>query len=114
MSSRGSPAAVTKNARAPFADAARAASPDSIFHLYELAPGFLFALVVTVIVSLLTEKPSQEMLDEFDEVSGHIPMDRYLSRVRDSLGDVLADDKVTVEEANRIRGLLDEMPTAKD
>ena len=85
-----------------------------IFGLYELAPGFLFALVVTVIVSLLTEKPSQEMLDEFDEVSGHIPMDRYLSRVRDSLGDVLADDKVTVEEANRIRGLLDEMPTAKD
>ena len=85
-----------------------------IFGLYELAPGFLFALVVTVIVSLLTEKPSQEMLDEFDEVSGHIPMDRYLSRVRDSLRDVLADDKVTVEEANRIRGLLDEMPTAKD
>ena len=53
---------------APFADAAREASPDSIFHLYELAPGFLFAFVVTVVVSLLTPKPSKEITDEFDSV----------------------------------------------
>ena len=97
-----------------FADAARAASSDSIFHLYELAPGFLFAFVTTVVVSLLTKRPSAEMLAEFGEISGIIKMDRYLSRVRDSLKDVLLDDRVTVEEAERIRGLLDEMPTAKD
>ena len=56
-----------------FAEAARQASPDSIFNLYELAPGFFFALVVTVIVSLLTKKPSQEMLDEFDKVAKDTP-----------------------------------------
>ena len=84
-----------------------------IFGLYELAPGFLFALVTTVIVSLVTKKPSAEMLAEFNEVSGNIPIDQYLSRVRNTLKDVLADDKVTVEETERIRGLLDEMPTAK-
>ena len=39
-----------------------------IFGLYELAPGFLFAFVTTVVVSLVTKRPSQEMLDEFDKV----------------------------------------------
>ena len=39
-----------------------------IFGLYELAPGFLFAFVTTVVVSLLTPKPTQEMLDEFAAV----------------------------------------------
>ncbi len=53
---------------APFAEAARNASPDSVFHLYELAPGFLFAFIVTVVVSLLTAKPSKEITDEFDAV----------------------------------------------
>ena len=85
-----------------------------IFGLYELAPGFLFALVTTVFVSLATKKPSAEMLAEFDEVSGNIPMDRYLSRVRDVFKDILADDKVTVEETERIRRLLVEMPAARD
>ena len=51
-----------------FAEAARAASPDSIFNLYELAPGFLFAFVTTVVVSLLTKKPSAEMIEEFNRV----------------------------------------------
>ena len=39
-----------------------------VFGLYELAPGFLLAFVVTVVVSLLTPKPSKEMLAEFDVV----------------------------------------------
>ncbi len=39
-----------------------------IFGLYELAPGFLLAFVTTVVVSLVTPKPTQEMLDEFDAV----------------------------------------------
>ena len=47
-----------------------------IFGLYELAPGFLFALVVTVVVSLLTKKPSKEIEDEFDKVVGSMPVDR--------------------------------------
>ena len=46
-----------------------------VFGLYELAPGFLFSFVTTVVVSLLTKKPSAEMLAEFDEVSGKISME---------------------------------------
>ena len=44
------------------------AAQHEIFGLYELAPGFLFALVTTVVVSLVTKKPSAEMLAEFDAV----------------------------------------------
>lgn len=44
------------------------AGTHEIFGLYELAPGFLFALVTTVVVSLVTKKPSAEMLAEFDAV----------------------------------------------
>ncbi len=40
-----------------------------IFGLYELAPGFVFAFAVTVVVSLVTGRPSQEVLDEFDAVA---------------------------------------------
>ena len=39
-----------------------------IFGLYELAPGFVLSFVVTVVVSLLTVRPSAEMLAEFDRV----------------------------------------------
>ena len=85
-----------------------------IFGLYELAPGFLFAMVATIVVSLVTKKPSAEMLEEFDVVSNNIPMDRYLSRVRTVLKDVLADDKVTVDEAESIKKVLEEMPAPKD
>ena len=44
------------------------AGTHEIFGLYELAPGFLFAFVTTVIVSLVTQKPSAETLIEFDKV----------------------------------------------
>ena len=44
------------------------AGTHEIFGLYELAPGFLFALVATVVVSLVTKKPSAEMVAEFDRV----------------------------------------------
>ena len=40
-----------------------------VFGLYELAPGFLLSLAVTVAVSLLTAKPSKEITDEFDAVA---------------------------------------------
>ena len=40
-----------------------------IFGVYELAPGFLLSLVTIIVVSLLTKKPSKEMLDEFDRVN---------------------------------------------
>ena len=39
-----------------------------IFGLYELAPGFVLSFAVTVVVSLLTARPSTEMLAEFDRV----------------------------------------------
>ena len=40
-----------------------------IFGLYELAPGFLFSLIVTSVVSLVTQRPSAEMVAEFDAVA---------------------------------------------
>ena len=39
-----------------------------VFGTYELLPGFILAFVVTVVVSLLTKAPSQEMVDEFNQV----------------------------------------------
>ncbi len=39
-----------------------------IFNLYELAPGFVLSFVTTVVISLLTRKPSAEILAEFDAV----------------------------------------------
>ena len=37
-----------------------------IFGVYELLPGFIFALIAIVVVSKLTAEPSKEVLDEFD------------------------------------------------
>jgi len=84
-----------------------------IFGLYELAPGFVFSFVVTVVVSLVTKKPTAEMCAEFDAVAGNVPMSEYLLSVRDLLRGVLADNKVTVEEAETIRTVLETMPENK-
>lgn len=35
--------------------------------LYEMVPGFFSALIVTVLVTLATKQPDQEVLDEFEE-----------------------------------------------
>ncbi len=43
-----------------------------IWAIYELLPAFVLALIVNVVVSLATEKPSQEMLDEFDAVNAEL------------------------------------------
>ena len=48
------------------------AGTHEIFGLYELAPGFLFSFVTTVVVSLLTKKPSADMLEEFDKVAQEV------------------------------------------
>ena len=48
------------------------AGTHEIFGLYELAPGFLFSFVTTVVVSLLTKKPSADMLAEFDKVAQEV------------------------------------------
>ena len=45
-----------------------------IFGLYELAPGFVLSFAVTVVVSLLTARPSAEMLAEFDRVDAEAPV----------------------------------------
>jgi len=45
------------------------ASTYPVFGLYELAPGFVLAFIATVFVSLLTPKPSDEILSEFDAVA---------------------------------------------
>lgn len=43
-----------------------------IFAVYELLPTFIIALIVNVVVSLLTKKPEQEILDEFDAVRAEL------------------------------------------
>ncbi len=43
-----------------------------VFGLYELAPGFLFALIVTIVVSLCTKAPSKEIVDEFNRVDAQV------------------------------------------
>ena len=41
-----------------------------VWGVYELLPAFLCGLIVAIVVSLLTKKPTQDMIDEFDEVRG--------------------------------------------
>ena len=48
----------------PFAGETLASSTS----LYSLVPGFAFALIVNVVVSLITKKPSKEIMDEFDSI----------------------------------------------
>ena len=38
--------------------------------IYELLPAFLVSLAVIIIVSLLTNKPSDKVLAEFDKAAG--------------------------------------------
>lgn len=40
-----------------------------VFAIYELLPAFIFGLVVLVVVSLLTKKPSEEIILEFDKAA---------------------------------------------
>ncbi|MBP5285998.1 MAG: sodium/proline symporter PutP [Kiritimatiellae bacterium] len=74
-----------------------------IFGLYELAPGFLFALAATVVVSLLTKKPSAEMVDEFDGVAVSSVRNRDIKRLID---DAFDDAKVTDEERKRLHDAI--------
>jgi sodium/proline symporter len=39
-----------------------------VFGIYELLPAFVLATIAIVLVSLITEKPSQEITQEFDAV----------------------------------------------
>lgn len=39
-----------------------------IFVLYEIIPGFIISFVSTVLVSMMTPKPEQRIIDEFDEM----------------------------------------------
>ncbi|MCQ6275038.1 sodium/proline symporter PutP [Bacillus sp. V3B] len=43
-----------------------------LFDIYELAPGFLFAAIAIIIVSLLGKAPSQEVQEEFDTYKSKI------------------------------------------
>ena len=51
-----------------FVLAAKYAAAHPIFNLYELAPGFVLAFLVTVVVSLFTKKPTPDMIAEFEKV----------------------------------------------
>ncbi len=41
-----------------------------LFDMYEIVPGFLFAAIAVIVVSKLTEGPSDEINREFDKVTG--------------------------------------------
>lgn len=46
-----------------------ASNPElSFLNIYELLPAFLAGLIVIIVVSLLTKKPSQDIVDTFEEV----------------------------------------------
>ncbi|HHW47722.1 MAG TPA: sodium/proline symporter PutP [Clostridiaceae bacterium] len=45
-----------------------------VFDIYELLPAFVISSVVIFVVSLLTEKPSQDILDEFETVKGNVEL----------------------------------------
>ena len=40
----------------------------SIFDIYELLPAFVISIAVIILVSLLTKKPDDEVINKFDEV----------------------------------------------
>lgn len=40
----------------------------AIFDWYEIIPGFLISVISTILVSMMTKKPEQRILDEFDEM----------------------------------------------
>jgi len=40
--------------------------------LYEIIPGFICGLVATIVVSLISKKPSQDVLDLFEEAKKEI------------------------------------------
>jgi sodium/proline symporter len=42
------------------------------FAIYELLPAFLVGLIFNIVVSLLTEAPSEEIQKEFDEVAAEM------------------------------------------
>ncbi len=58
-----------------FVLAEKFAGAHPIFGLYELAPGFLLSLIVTIVVSLATKKPSDEIQAEFDAVAAQLKRD---------------------------------------
>lgn len=41
---------------------------DDVLNVYELLPAFIVGIVVNIVVSLLTPKPSDDIVEEFDEV----------------------------------------------
>lgn len=43
-----------------------------VFEIYELLPAFLLAFIVNIVVSLVTEKPAKDMIDEFDAVNAEL------------------------------------------
>ncbi|WP_308216625.1 sodium/proline symporter PutP [Pseudalkalibacillus decolorationis] len=42
------------------------------FSLYEILPGFVFAFIAVIVVSLMSKEPSKEIQDEFDAVAQEI------------------------------------------
>ena len=43
-----------------------------VFAIYELLPAFVAAIVVNIVVSLCTAKPSDDMIAEFDAVNAEL------------------------------------------
>jgi len=40
-----------------------------IFELYEIVPGFILSVLAILIFSLMDKRPSQEIIDQFNEVN---------------------------------------------
>jgi len=85
---------------------ASGADANPIFGLYELAPGFALAFAVTVVVSLVTKKPSEEIAAEFDRVSSTSVRNRDVKQLLD---DVMDDAKITAAEKQRIQDAVSKL-----
>ena len=59
-----------------------------VFGIYELLPAFLCGCIAIVVVSLLTPKPEQAVLDEFDHYMDEAEVERNLEQGLE--GDVVA------------------------
>lgn len=53
-----------------------------VFAIYELLPAFLVSSILIIVVSLLTKKPSEEIVKEFELAKSKEKSDKYICNVR--------------------------------
>lgn len=57
-----------------------------VFAIYELLPAFLVSSILIIVVSLLTKKPSEDIVKEFELAKSKEKSDKYICNVRRKIG----------------------------